>query len=101
MTRLSGGRYPPVMSQPQPCGDDNTEHCPRCGAPQPDLDARLAGLDPADPALRSQSDVALGQLVALTGAPSLGDYRRVYDIEGLPWPGDDEIRARYPVASAG
>lgn len=66
-----------------------------------DLDTRLAGLDPADPRLRSESDAALGRIIELTGAPSLDDYRRVYETQGLPWPGDDEIRARYSVACTG
>ena len=34
------------------------------------------------------------------GAPSLADYRRIYDIEGLPWPGDEVVRRMQVVADA-
>ncbi|MFN2494416.1 MAG: hypothetical protein ABR608_00690 [Pseudonocardiaceae bacterium] len=34
------------------------------------------------------------------GAPTLAHYRRVYQALQQPWPGDEEIRARYPVADA-
>lgn len=37
-------------------------------------------------------------MVARIGAPSLADYRRAYAGCGAPWPGDDEIRRRHPVA---
>lgn len=65
------------------------------------VDERISALDPHDPDLRARSDEALGRIIELTGTPSLDDYRRVYDTQGLPWPGDDEIRARYPVACTG
>jgi hypothetical protein len=39
-------------------------------------------------------------MVARHGAPTIEDYRRVYEQSGVPWPGDDEIRCRHPVASA-
>lgn len=32
------------------------------------------------------------------GAPTLEHYRRVYQALRQPWPGDENIRARYPVA---
>jgi antitoxin (DNA-binding transcriptional repressor) of toxin-antitoxin stability system len=34
------------------------------------------------------------------GAPTLAHYRRVYESCGQPWPGEDEIRRRFPVADA-
>lgn len=34
------------------------------------------------------------------GAPTLAHYRRVYDSCGQPWPGEKEIRRRFPVADA-
>jgi antitoxin (DNA-binding transcriptional repressor) of toxin-antitoxin stability system len=34
------------------------------------------------------------------GAPTLADYRRVYETSGWPWPGDDAIRRDYLVADA-
>lgn len=32
------------------------------------------------------------------GAPELEHYRQVYAACGAPWPGDDEVRHRFPVA---
>ena len=34
------------------------------------------------------------------GAPTLAHYRRVYESCGQPWPGDEQIRRRFPVADA-
>ncbi len=34
------------------------------------------------------------------GAPTLADYRKVYETSGWPWPGDDVIRRNYLVADA-
>jgi hypothetical protein len=34
------------------------------------------------------------------GAPTLADYRKVYQSSGWPWPGDAAIRRDYPVADA-
>jgi antitoxin (DNA-binding transcriptional repressor) of toxin-antitoxin stability system len=34
------------------------------------------------------------------GAPTLADYRKVYETSGCPWPGDDVIRRDYLVADA-
>jgi antitoxin (DNA-binding transcriptional repressor) of toxin-antitoxin stability system len=34
------------------------------------------------------------------GAPTLADYRKVYETSGWPWPGDDGIRCDYLVADA-
>lgn len=34
------------------------------------------------------------------GAPTLADYRKVYETSGWPWPGDDLIRRDYLVADA-
>jgi antitoxin (DNA-binding transcriptional repressor) of toxin-antitoxin stability system len=34
------------------------------------------------------------------GAPTLADYRKVYETSGWPWPGDDMIRRDYLVADA-
>jgi antitoxin (DNA-binding transcriptional repressor) of toxin-antitoxin stability system len=34
------------------------------------------------------------------GAPTLADYRKVYETSGWPWPGDDVIRRDYLVADA-
>jgi antitoxin (DNA-binding transcriptional repressor) of toxin-antitoxin stability system len=34
------------------------------------------------------------------GAPTLADYRKVYQTSGWPWPGDDAIRRDYLIADA-
>ena len=34
------------------------------------------------------------------GAPTLADYRKVYQTSGWPWPGDDVIRRGYLIADA-
>lgn len=34
------------------------------------------------------------------GAPTVAHYRRVYESCGRPWPGEQEIRRRFPVADA-
>lgn len=69
------------------------------------------GLPVADlvPAGRDTSGVQARQLAARAitqrmadrfGAPTLAHYRRVYESCGQPWPGDEEIRRRFPVADA-
>jgi hypothetical protein len=66
-----------------------------------DMDA-ISSLDPRDPDLRKRSDEALAAILGdLGGAPSLDDYRKVYDTQGWPWPGEEQIRDTYPVASSG
>ena len=57
----------------------------------------LAGPEASDDE-RAQAIVA--RMVARHGAPAIEDYRRVYEQSGVPWPGDEEIRRRHPVASA-
>ncbi|MGH3823726.1 MAG: hypothetical protein ACRDRA_12995 [Pseudonocardiaceae bacterium] len=68
---------------------------------QVDVDATglppLAAPDASDDE-RAQAIVA--RMVARYGAPTIEDYRRVYEQSGVPWPGDEEIRRRHPVASA-
>lgn len=34
------------------------------------------------------------------GGPTLADFRRIYDSQGWPWPGDEEIRRTHIVAEA-
>lgn len=46
-----------------------------------------------------RGEAIMARLVARIGAPSLADYRRAYVGCGAPWPGDDEIRRRHPVAA--
>ena len=44
-------------------------------------------------------DATDAELVARIGAASLEDYRRACAGCGAPWPGDDGIRRRHPVAA--
>jgi antitoxin (DNA-binding transcriptional repressor) of toxin-antitoxin stability system len=64
----------------------------------------VANIVPADPA---QATKAASNEKALVierrhaerfGAPTLADYRKVYQTSGWPWPGDDVIRRDYLVA---
>jgi hypothetical protein len=54
---------------------------------------------PSPDATDAERGEAIARLVARIGAPSLEDYRRAYAGCGAPWPGDDEIRRRHPVAA--
>ena len=40
------------------------------------------------------------RMAARFGAPTMDHYRRVYQALQVPWPGDAEIRRRYPVAGS-
>lgn len=67
------------------------------------LDARIAALDPSDPEVKVRSEQALAAIIGRYGQlPTLDDYRRVYDDlarrHGIKWPGDDQVRAMFPVA---
>lgn len=60
------------------------------------------GLPPLAPPTASDDERAnaiVARMVARHGAPSIEDYRKVYEQSGVPWPGDEEIRRRHPVAS--
>jgi hypothetical protein len=61
-----------------------------------------AGLPPLAPPGASDEERAraiMARLVTRVGAPSLADYRRAYAGCGVPWPGDEEIWRRHPVAA--
>jgi hypothetical protein len=61
-----------------------------------------AGLPPLAPLDASEDERAraiMARLVARVGAPSLEDYRRAYAGCGVPWPGEEEVRRRHPVAA--
>jgi hypothetical protein len=61
------------------------------------------GLPPLAPPGASDDERAraiMARFVARHGAPSLEDYRRAYAGCGVPWPGDEEIRRRHPVADS-
>jgi hypothetical protein len=57
----------------------------------------LAAPDASDDE-RARAIVA--RMVARHGAPTIEDYRRVYQQSGVAWPGDEEVRRRHPVAPA-
>jgi hypothetical protein len=61
------------------------------------------GLPPLAPPGASDDERAhaiMARFVARYGAPRLEDYRRAYAGCGVPWPGDEEIRRRHPVADS-
>ena len=73
-------------------------HLVRDGRPVADLVP--AGAD-SRAAQAQQAARAITQRMAdQFGAPTLAHYRRVYESCGQPWPGDEEIRRRFPVADA-
>jgi hypothetical protein len=80
--------------------------CPRHRLPlhaviQQQLDADgLPPLAPPDASDDERATAIVARMVARHGAPSIEDYRRVYEQSGAPWPGDEEIRRRHPVAPA-
>ena len=64
------------------------------------LDAEgLPPLPPLDASDDERAQAIMRRLVARVGAPTLEDYRRAYAGCGVPWPGDEEIRRRHPVAT--
>jgi hypothetical protein len=68
---------------------------------QQQLDADgLPPLSPPEACNDERATAIVARMVARHGAPSIDDYRRVYEQSGAPWPGDDEIRRRHPVAPA-
>jgi hypothetical protein len=66
---------------------------------QLDVDG-LPLLAPPDASDEERASAIVARMVARHGAPSIEDYRRVYEQSGVPWPGDEEIRRLHPVASA-
>jgi hypothetical protein len=60
---------------------------------------RLPPLPSPDATDAERGKAIMARLVARIGAPTLEDYRRAYAGCGAPWPGDDEIRRRHPVAA--
>lgn len=64
------------------------------------FNASLPPLAAPDASDHERSESIVARMVARFGAPTMEDYRRVYDQSGVSWPGDDEIRRRHPVAPA-
>jgi hypothetical protein len=62
------------------------------------LGAGLPPLAAPDASDHERSQAIVARMVARFGAPTIEDYHRVYDQSGVPWPGDEEIRRRHPVA---
>lgn len=68
---------------------------------QVDIDATgLPPLASPDASDDERARAIVARMVARYGAPTIEDYRRVYEQSGVPWPSDEEIRRRHPVASA-
>jgi hypothetical protein len=67
--------------------------------PQHKIDDGLPPLPNPEATDTERGEAIMARLVARIGAPSLEDYRRAYVGCGAPWPGDDEIRRRHPVAA--
>ncbi|MBV9141569.1 MAG: hypothetical protein JO115_11740 [Pseudonocardiales bacterium] len=60
-----------------------------------------AGSAPTTTPGRNEIALAIEQRQAERfGAPTLADYRKVYETSGWPWPGDDVIRRDYLVVDA-
>ncbi len=72
-------------------------HLVRNGRPVADLVP--AGAD-SSAAQAQQATRAITRMADRFGAPTLAHYRRVYESCGQPWPGDEEIRRRFPLADA-
>lgn len=64
------------------------------------VDDGLPPLAAPDASDDERSRAIVARMVARFGAPTIEDYRRVYEQSGVSWPGDEEIRGRHPVAPA-
>jgi antitoxin (DNA-binding transcriptional repressor) of toxin-antitoxin stability system len=73
-------------------------HLVRGGLPVADLVP--AGADFMTPQALQAAQEITQRMADRFGAPTLAHYRRVYDSCGQPWPGEEEIRRRFPVADA-
>jgi len=60
----------------------------------------LPPLAPPEASDDERARAIMARFVARYGAPRLEDYRRAYAGCGVPWPGDEEIRRRHPVADS-
>jgi len=72
----------------------------RDGVTRQQVHGVLPALAGPDASADERERAIVARMVARHGAPSINDYRRVYDSCGVQWPGDEEIRRRYPVGSA-
>jgi hypothetical protein len=64
------------------------------------IDDGLPPLAAPDASRGERSRAIVARMVARFGAPTIEDYRRVYEQDGFSWPGDEEIRRRHPVVRA-
>lgn len=71
-------------------------HLVRDGRPVADLVPAAATDSSATQAARAITQ----RMADRFGAPTLAHYRRVYESCAQPWPGEEEIRRRFPVADA-
>jgi len=73
-------------------------HLVRDGRPVADLVPASADSHAAQ--AQHAARVITQRMADLFGVPTLARYRRVYESCGQLWPGDEEIRRRFPVADA-
>ncbi|HET9254053.1 MAG TPA: hypothetical protein VFO16_02480 [Pseudonocardiaceae bacterium] len=73
-------------------------HLVRGGHPVADLVP--VGADPMSTQAQQAARAITQRMADRFGAPTLAHYRRVYDSCGQSWPGEEEIRRRFPVADA-
>jgi antitoxin (DNA-binding transcriptional repressor) of toxin-antitoxin stability system len=75
-----------------------TVHVVRDGRPIADIVPASASHTAAE---RGERGLAIERRMAERfGAPTLADYRRIYDTQGWEWPGDDVVRRTQVVADA-
>lgn len=73
-------------------------HLVRDGRPVADLVP--AGADSREAQAQQVARAVTERMAERFGAPTVAHYQRVYESCGQPWPGDEEIRRRFPVADA-
>lgn len=73
-------------------------HLVRDGRPVADLVP--VGTDVSAPRAQHAARATTQRMADRFGAPTLAHYQRVYESCGQPWPGEREIRRRFPVADA-
>lgn len=56
-------------------------------------------LVPPDASAKERARAMAQWMAERFGAPTLANYRRVYESGQIPWPGDEVIRQMYPVAA--
>ena len=78
--------------------DGEVIHLVRDGRPVADVVPAVSSTDPGSDRDWIAARQTSQRMADRFGAPTLEHYRRVYQSLQVPWPGDAEIRRRYPVA---